>query len=47
MNDLWRTGRHTEFGRITIIRQVAYLAYHEQTHPPEIEAIRSRFLLEG
>ena len=46
LKDLWRTGRHTEFGRITIIRQVAYLAYHEQTHLPEIEALRSRFILE-
>ncbi|MCJ7536942.1 MAG: hypothetical protein MUO57_15545 [Anaerolineales bacterium] len=30
-------------GRITILRQVAYLAYHEQTHLPEIEALRERF----
>lgn len=43
LRDLWRTGRHTEFGRITIIRQVAYLAYHEQTHLPEIEALRQQF----
>jgi hypothetical protein len=43
LKDLWRTGRHTEFGRITILRQVAYLAYHEQTHLPEIEALRARF----
>ena len=41
--DLWRTGRHSEFGRITILRQVAYLAYHEQTHLAEIEALRRRF----
>lgn len=40
LRDLWRTGRHTEFGRITILRQVAYLAYHEQTHLPEVEALR-------
>ena len=38
--------QHSEFGRITVIRQVAYLAYHEQTHLPEIEALRSRFRLE-
>jgi rubrerythrin len=44
LKDLWRTGRHTEFGRITVLRQVAYLAYHEQTHLPEIEALRERFL---
>jgi len=43
LKDLWRTGRHSEFGRITIIRQVAYLAYHEQTHLPEIEGLRRRF----
>jgi rubrerythrin len=40
LKDLWRTGVHTEFGRITVLRQVAYLAYHEQTHLPEIEALR-------
>jgi rubrerythrin len=43
LKDLWRTGRHSEFGRITILRQVAYLAYHEQTHLAEIEALRGRF----
>jgi rubrerythrin len=43
LRDLWRTGRHSEFGRMTIIRQVTYLAYHEQTHLPEIEALRGRF----
>ena len=43
LKDLWRTGRHAEFGRITIIRQVSYLAYHEQTHLPEIEDLRLRF----
>jgi hypothetical protein len=43
LRDWWRTGRHSEFGRITIIRQVAYLAYHEQTHLPEIEDLRLKF----
>jgi hypothetical protein len=43
LKDLWRTGRHAEFGRITIIRQVSYLAYHEQTHLPEIEDLGLRF----
>ena len=43
LKDLWRTGRHSEFGRITIIRQVGYLVYHEQTHLPEIEALRQQF----
>ena len=45
LKDLWRTGRHTEFGRITVLRQVAYLAYHEQTHLPEIEALRGKGLV--
>jgi len=40
--DLWRAGWHQEFGRITILRQAAYIAYHEQTHLPEIEALRKR-----
>jgi len=40
LEDLWRTGRHTDFGRITILRQAAYVAYHEQDHLPEIEALR-------
>ena len=39
LKDLWRPGRHPEFGRLTILRQAAYLAYHEQTHLPEIEAL--------
>ena len=37
---LWRTGRHTEFGQITILRQAAYIAYHEQTHLPDVEELR-------
>jgi hypothetical protein len=44
LQDLWRTGRHSEFGQITILRQVAYLAYHEQTHLPEIEALRRKYI---
>jgi rubrerythrin len=43
LKDLWRTGRHSEFGQMTILRQVVYLAYHEQTHLPEIEELRQRF----
>jgi rubrerythrin len=42
LGDLWRTGRHPEFGRLTILRQAAYLAYHEQTHLPEIEALSAQ-----
>jgi rubrerythrin len=43
LKDLWRTGRHSEFGQITILRQMAYLAYHEVTHLPEIEELRQKF----
>ena len=43
LKDLWRTGRHSEFGQMTILRQVAYLAYHEQTHLPEIDELLQRF----
>ena len=43
LRDLWRTGRHPEFGQITILRQASYLAYHEQTHLPEIEQLRRHF----
>ena len=39
LKDLWRTGRHPEFGQITILRQAAYAAYHERTHLPDIEAL--------
>jgi hypothetical protein len=39
LRDLWRTGRHAEFGRITILRQASYLASHEQTHLPQIEQL--------
>ena len=40
LRDLWRTGRHAEFGRITILRQANYMACHEQTHLPDIERLR-------
>lgn len=40
LKDLWRSGRHPEFGQITILRQAAYLAFHEQTHLPEVESLR-------
>ncbi len=41
LKDLWRTGRHPEFGQITILRQAAYMAYHEQAHLPDIEQLRA------
>jgi hypothetical protein len=43
LRDLWRTARHAEFGQITILRQASYIAYHEQTHLPEIEQLRQGF----
>ena len=30
-----RTGRHTEFGRVTVLQQVGYFAYHEVYHFPD------------
>jgi rubrerythrin len=42
LKDLWRTGSHPEFGQLTIIRQSAYMAFHEQSHLPEIEALRKQ-----
>jgi rubrerythrin len=40
VSDLYRTGEHPEFGKLTILRQAAYFAYHSQVHLPEIEALR-------
>lgn len=37
--DLWRPGHHPEFGQLSILRQAAYLAYHEVSHLSEIEAL--------
>jgi rubrerythrin len=42
LRDLWRTGRHPEFGQITVLRQAAYVADHEQTHLQEIESLLQR-----
>lgn len=39
LEDLWRPGQHPEFGQLTILRQAAYLAYHEVSHLSEIEAL--------
>jgi len=47
LKDLWRPGRHPEFGQLTILRQAAYLAFHEQTHLPEIEMMRQRIVRQG
>ncbi|MCQ3954911.1 MAG: hypothetical protein DPW15_16875 [Chloroflexi bacterium] len=34
--DWWRTGRHEEFGVVSIKQQVSYFAAHELTHLPQI-----------
>ena len=44
LKDLWRTGRHAEFGRLTVLRQANYMACHEQTHLPDVEQLRRRFV---
>lgn len=36
ISDLYRTGRHAEFGTLTLLRQAAYMAFHEQFHLGEI-----------
>jgi hypothetical protein len=39
MADMCRPGSHPEFGELTLLRQAAYMAYHEQVHLPEIETL--------
>ena len=41
--DWWRTGRHEEFGVVSIKQQVSYFASHELTHLPQIERLRAQF----
>jgi rubrerythrin len=43
LKDWWRPGWHPEFGHLTILRQTVYMAQHEQTHFPDIEALRRQF----
>jgi hypothetical protein len=40
--DWWRTGRHEEFGVVTIRQQVSYFAAHESTHLAQIRALVQR-----
>ena len=42
--DWWRTGRHEEFGQVTILQQVSYFTVHELTHLPAISFLRSQIL---
>lgn len=44
LKDWWRTGRHEEFGAVTIRQQVSYFASHEITHLPQIESLRDELL---
>lgn len=37
----WRTGQHTEFGEVTILQQASYFAKHDQSHLPQMDAIRA------
>ncbi len=37
--DWWRTGKHEEFGAVTIRQQVSYFAAHELTHLAQIEQL--------
>jgi hypothetical protein len=38
----WRTGRHREFGRLTLTQQVSYFAAHEPTHLRQLRAAVGR-----
>ena len=40
-----RTGRHTEFGRVTILQQVGYFAYHDAFHLSDF--VQKRRQMEG
>jgi len=40
----WRTGRHEEFGAVTLRQQVSYFAAHESTHLPQIEYLREKWI---
>lgn len=40
--DWWRTGRHEEFGIVSIKQQVSYFASHELTHLPQIAQLIRR-----
>lgn len=42
--DWWRTGRHEEFGQVTILQQVSYFTVHDLTHLPDISFLRGQVL---
>lgn len=39
----WRTGRHQEFGEVTLRQQASYFAAHERTHLPQLARLRAAF----
>ena len=45
--DWWRTGRHEEFGVVTLRQQVSYFAAHEVTHLSQIAALRRQWVAGG
>jgi DinB superfamily len=38
-NGWWRTGRHEEFGRVTVLQQASYFAKHDHNHLTQIRQI--------
>jgi hypothetical protein len=43
----WRTGRHQEFGVVTLRQQVSYFAAHELTHLSQLAALHDHWLEGG
>lgn len=39
--DWWRTGRHKEFGTVTILNQASYFSTHEQTHLADLAMLKA------
>jgi hypothetical protein len=42
--DLWRRGRHEDFGLISVMHQVKYFAQHEQAHMGTIAALKKAII---
>ncbi len=38
--DLWRRGRHEDYGLVSVMHQVKYFAHHEQAHMGTVAALR-------
>ena len=39
--DLWRRGRHEDFGLVSVVHRVKYFAHHEQAHMRTVAALRN------